>query len=161
MALRQSLSECLKEWVTYPSGTLGRHNEIERQGVRYLEWRPEKRGAAFVSIPMTSQLRYAIAETRLVGPSYLLTSHGRQIGNADAMSQMFSKWCRQAGLENRTTHGIRKAVGSILAEAGCTPYQIMAIHGHSESRTSEIYTRAVERPELARQGMEAMEAMEW
>jgi hypothetical protein len=74
---------------------------------------------------------------------------------------MFSKWCRQAGLENRTANGIRKAVGSILAEAGCTQYQNMAIHGHSESRTSEIYTRAVERPELARQGLEAMEAMEW
>ncbi len=58
---------------------------------------------------------------------------------------MFSKWCRQAGLENRTAHGIRKAVGSILAEAGCTQYQNMTIHGHSESRTSEIYTRAVER----------------
>jgi len=37
----------------------------------------------------------------------------------------------------------------------------MAIHGHSESRTSEIYTKAAERPELARQAMEAMDGIKW
>jgi len=74
---------------------------------------------------------------------------------------MFSKWCRAAGLENRTAHGIRKAAGNILAEAGCSQYQIMAIHGHSESRTPEVYTKGVDRDELAAAGMETMKGIDW
>ena len=77
------------------------------------------------------------------------------------MSQRFSKWAREAGLENRTAHGIRKAVGQLLAEAGCNQYQIMAIHGHTESRTSEIYTKSASRPELARKAMQTMAEIKW
>ena len=140
---------------------LGRHNEVQRNGLTYLEWQPEKRGASFVSIPMTEQLRSATRSLTLIGPRYLLTSFGKPFSSADAISQRFSKWCREAGLENRTAHGVRKAVGHILAEAGCTQYQIMAIHGHSESRTSEVYTRAVERPELAKQAISIMNNLDW
>ena len=141
---------------------LGRQNEVRRDGLTYIEWQPEKRGARFVSIPMTPQLLNAIRQTKIIAPrNYLVTSHGKAFSSADAISQRFSKWCKEAGLQNRTAHGIRKAVGHILAEAGCTQYQIMAIHGHSESRTSEVYTRAVERPELARQAMTVMNNMEW
>lgn len=141
---------------------LGRDNEVVRDGLRYLEWQPEKRGASFVSIPMTKQLSKAICETKVTGPkTYLVTNKGKPFSSADAISQRFSKWCKEAGLQNRTAHGIRKAVGHILAEAGCTQYQIMAIHGHSESRTSEVYTRSVERPELARQAILVMNNMDW
>lgn len=141
---------------------LGRHHEVMRNDLTYIEWQPEKRGASFVSIPMTPQLSRAIKETRIIGAqTYIVTSHGKSFASADAISQRFSKWCKEAGLENRTAHGIRKAVGHILAEAGCTQYQIMAIHGHSESRTSEVYTRAVERPELAKQAISVMNNLEW
>ena len=141
---------------------LGRHNEVTRDGMAFLEWQPEKRGASFVSIPMAPQLKQAIHDTKVISPkSYLVTSHGKVFSSADAISQRFSKWCKDAGLENRTAHGIRKAVGNILAEAGCTQYQIMAIHGHSESRTSEVYTRAVERPELAKQAFSVMTKLDW
>ena len=141
---------------------LGRRNEILRDGITYIEWQPEKRGASFVSIPMTAQLRKALQETKITGSQrYLVTSKGKPFSSADAISQRFSKWCREAGLQNRTAHGIRKAVGHILAESGCTQYQIMAIHGHSESRTSEVYTKAVQRPELAKQAINVMNNMEW
>ncbi len=141
---------------------LGRQNEITRDGITYIEWQPEKRGASFVSIPIMPQLKKAIRDAKIVSPTnYLVTSHGRPFSSADAISQRFSKWCKEAGLQNRTAHGIRKAVGHILAESGCTQYQIMAIHGHSESRTSEVYTRAVERPELARQAISVMNNLDW
>lgn len=54
-----------------------------------------------------------------------------------------------------------KVVGDWLAEAGATQYEIMAIHGHSESRTSEVYTRGANRLKLAQQAMEAMSQVEW
>ncbi|WP_074962614.1 tyrosine-type recombinase/integrase [Jannaschia rubra] len=38
---------------------------------------------------------------------------------------------REAGLPNRASpHGLRKATRRRLAEAGCTPHEIMAISGH-------------------------------
>ena len=140
---------------------LGRHNEVMKNGVAYIEWQPEKKNAAFVSIPMAPQLRQAIAETKFAGATYMINPRGKPFASADAMSPRFSKWCREAGLEGKTAHGVRKAVGYLLAEAGRTQYQIMAVHGHTESRTSEVYTKGVERPELARQAIEALAEMEW
>ena len=137
---------------------LGRHNEVEKGGLSYIEWQPEKKNAAFVSIPMAPQLRQAIAKTKLAGSTYMINPRGKPFASADAMSQSFSKWCREAGLEGKTAHGVRKAVGYMLAEAGCTQYQIMAVHGHTESRTSEIYTRAASRRRLA---TEAAAKMHW
>ncbi len=51
------------------------------------------------------------------------------------------------------SHGIRKAVGTILAEAGCTLYEIMALHGHGDPKASEIYTRSVDRRKLVESAM--------
>ena len=117
--------------------------------------------AAFVSVPITPQLATALADMRLVGQTYLLNSKGKPFISADVMSQRFSKRAREAGLKNRTAHGVRKAVGQLLAEAGCNQYQIMAIHGHTESRTSETYTKSASRPNLARQAMKVMSGLEW
>lgn len=138
---------------------LGRRNETMRDGVKFLEWQPEKKGAAFVSVPMMPQLQDAI---RRCGnqETYLRNSWDKPFSSGDALSQVFSKWCKQAGMENRTAHGVRKAVGHLLAEAGCSQYQIMAIHGHTESRTSEVYTVGVQRRKLAIQAMQSMESFE-
>ena len=138
---------------------LGRRNETMRDGVKFLEWQPEKKGAAFVSVPMMPQLQDAI---RRCGnqETYLRNSWDKPFSSGDALSQVFSKWCKQAGMENRTAHGVRKAVGHLLAEAGCSQYQIMAIHGHTESRTSEVYTIGVQRRKLAIQAMQSMESLE-
>lgn len=63
------------------------------------------------------------------------------------------KWRRSAGLpEGISSHGVRKSVGSIMVEADCSNYQIMAVHGHSDPRSSEIYTRRARRRKLAEQG---------
>lgn len=59
--------------------------------------------------------------------------------------------------DDLSAHGIRKAVGSLLAEAGCTQYEIMALHGHSDPKTSEIYTRSVDRLRLAEQALDRID----
>jgi hypothetical protein len=40
-----------------------------------------------------------------------------------------------------------------LAEAGCTPHEIMAITGHKNLREIETYTRAVRQEQLARKAI--------
>ena len=64
------------------------------------------------------------------------------------------QWCKQAGLAGLSAHGIRKGLAELLAELGCSQYEIMAILGHSEAKTSETYTRRVERWKLALGAME-------
>lgn len=53
---------------------LGREQEVMRDGQPWLDWKPQKRGSAFVSIPMLPPL---IEATRAAdGPAYLLNDKG-------------------------------------------------------------------------------------
>ncbi len=70
------------------------------------------------------------------------------------MSAMFKSWCKDAGLAHLSAHGVRKGLAELLAELGCSQYEIMAILGHSEAKTSEVYTRRVERWKLAKSAIE-------
>lgn len=139
---------------------LGRRNEFERDGIKGLAWQPEKRGSAFVEIPMMPPLLRATRAAPVVGETYLLNSWGRPFRSADTMSNTFRRWCADAGLD-RSAHGVRKATGELLALEGCTQYQIMAIHGHTSAKNSEVYTRGAERWRLARDAMATMKGMEW
>lgn len=140
---------------------LGRGNEFERSKVRGIGWQPKKKNSAPVEIPMLDPLYKATRATSVIGPTYLLTGKGIPYCSPDALGQRFRKWCRQAGLENRSSHGIRKAAGHLLAQEGCSQYQIMAIHGHTEAATSEIYTKGANRWDLATEAMKKMEKIEW
>ncbi|RJL02345.1 hypothetical protein D3P06_11375 [Paracoccus aestuarii] len=54
---------------------------------------------------------------------------------------MSRRQSREEGLDNRSSHGVRKAAGHLLAQEGCSQNQIMTVHGHTQARTSEVYTR--------------------
>ena len=46
-------------------------------------------------------------------------------------------------------HGLRKAAGRRLAEAGCTAHEIMAVLGHKTLTEAERYTREADQGRLA------------
>ena len=140
---------------------LGRGNEFERAGVHGLGWQPRKKGAAPVEIPILPPLYKATRAATIQGPTYLLTENGKPFSSPDALGQKFRKWCRAAELGHLSSHGIRKAAGHLLAQEGCTQYQIMSIHGHTQAKTSEIYTKGVERWKMAVDAMLTLEAMDW
>lgn len=137
---------------------LGRRHEMMIEGVRALRWQPAKRGSAEVAIPLLPPLYRATRGATVQGDTYLLNFRGKPFATPDSLGQMFCRWCREAGLENRSSHGIRKAAGHLLAQEGCSQYQIMTVHGHTQAKTSEVYTKGVERWRLAR---DAMAAMDW
>ncbi|WP_232617730.1 tyrosine-type recombinase/integrase [Pseudooceanicola antarcticus] len=95
------------------------------------------------------------------GKTYLLNAKGRPFSTPDSLGNMFRRWCDAAGLQGRSAHGVRKAAGHLLAQEGCSQYQIMTIHGHTQAQTSEIYTRGVDRWKMARDAMTSLEGMEW
>ena len=140
---------------------LGRAHEFERNGQTWLGWQPTKKGSSFVEIPLLPPLLKATRAVKVIGPTYILTQHGKPHASAKAMGNKFQKWCEQAGLEGLSSHGIRKAVGNLLADEGCSQYQIMAVHGHEDASTSEVYTREAQRRKLASEAYEKLTSMEW
>ena len=87
--------------------------------------------------------------------TFLLTEKGQPF-SPTGFYNLFSDWAREAGLPTgRSPHGLRKAAGRRLAEAGATAHQIMSILGLT-LQTAEIYTRQAEQGRMAVAGMERL-----
>lgn len=140
---------------------LGREQEVMRGGITWLDWQPRKKGSAFVSIPMLPPLHKATRESKVVGAAYLLSDKGKPFSSSEALRVRVQRWCEAAGLPGRSSHGIRKAVAEMMAEAGCTQHQIMAVMAHTQAKTSEIYTKGAERRILAADGVQALAGLDW
>ena len=146
---------------------LGRHNEIQRKGITWLDFQPVKKGSRRVRIPMLPPLHAATRASAVVGRAYLLTEHGQPFASSGAFDNKFRSWIIEAGLVDadgkatRSSHGIRKAAGELLALEGASQYQIMAVHGHASAKTSQVYTDGVDRDELAAQAMAKLAGMDW
>lgn len=135
---------------------LGRGHERLIDGIEAIRFQPSKKGSSLVTIPLMPGMKLATRALKVQGRTYILGRGGKPYSSGDSMSAMFIRWCKDAGLKNRSAHGIRKGFGELMAELGCSQYEIMAIHGHSEARTSETYTRGAERWKLAKSAMEKL-----
>ncbi|WP_181824490.1 tyrosine recombinase XerC [Phaeobacter gallaeciensis] len=140
---------------------LGREHEKRINGTTWLSWNPQKKGSRQIEIPVLPPLMIAIQSQKVVGSTYLLTELGRPFRSAEGLRNKFKDWCREAGLPDRSSHGIRKAAGHLLALHGATQYEIMAIHGHAQASTSQIYTESVERLKLAEMGVSKLGDLNW
>ncbi|NDW30997.1 tyrosine recombinase XerC [Salipiger sp. PrR007] len=141
---------------------IGRDQEERHGGAMWLAWQPNKKGSRFVRLPILAPLERAIRVQKVVGPSYLLTAHGKPFASPEALRNRMKKWVIEAGLpEDRSSHGIRKAAGHLLALHGATQYEIMAVHGHANAATSQVYTETVERMRLGEMAVSKLAGMEW
>lgn len=138
---------------------LGRKGEVVREGRVWLDWQPSKRGSKFVSVPVAPQLLAEIKSLKVVGTAYILSSHGRPYRSSESLRNMIEAWTGQAGLKNRTQHGVRKALAELLAEAGASNHQIMAVMSHTKPTTTAIYTDQADRRRLAASAMEGIKAI--
>lgn len=123
-----------------------------------------------VHIPLHGNLRLILDALPLDNLGFLVTAQGRPFTQAG-----FTNWFRdmvadvtveENGVEKRvlpdglSPHGLRKATCRRLAEAGCTPHQIMAISGHRSLAEVTRYTVAAGRKDLAAQAMLALDRKE-
>lgn len=141
---------------------LGPGDVIKMHGIDMLDWRPAKKGSERVTIPILPPLRDAIDAQSVRGTStYLLNAYGQPFASSAAFGNWFADRVKDAGLVDRSAHGIRKAAGHLLAEEGATQHQIMSVHGHAQAATSEVYTKSANRVQLAISAMDALKGMEW
>jgi len=140
---------------------IGRKQEKTIDDQLWLEFQPRKKGSAFVSIPMLPPLVEATRASKIVGPSYILNNKGLPFTSVDALGVRVQRWCKAAGLVGRSSHGIRKAMAETMAAAGSSQHQIMAVMAHTQARTSEVYTKGVQRRGLAAEGLHSLAALDW
>lgn len=130
----------------------------------WLEWQPRKAGSAPASIPTLPPLAEAIEAFRppvqaLRGP-FLVTAYGHPHASEKAPANWFKRRCTEASVE-KSAHGIRKALGGLLADLGCSEHEIMAVLGHANPRTSAIYTASAKRKQLAASAAEKLRGWKW
>jgi integrase len=106
-----------------------------------------------LSVPLHPELRTTLAKAPEANLMFLLTAKGAPFTAAG-----FGNWFREvvsaAGLSDEcSAHGLRKAAARRLAEAGCTPHEIMAITGHKTLKEVERYTREASQARLGAAAM--------
>lgn len=80
--------------------------------------------------------------------TFLLTHYGKPFSK-DGFTTWFVERAVLAGVLGRTPHGLRKAAGRRMAEAGATAKEIAAVLGHTTLDEVETYTRDADQQKLA------------
>jgi len=129
-----------------------------RSDVHRMTWADVKDGAirvlqqktrAKLVLPLHSELQNVLAASPREHVAILVTEYGRPF-TVDGFSGFMRAAITAAGLPlDAQPHGLRKAAGRRLAEAGATTRQIMAVLGHKTLSEAERYTKDAEQAGLA------------
>lgn len=155
---RQRLAFELQFWAgarISDTRNLGPKN-IDDQG--WLNFVQQKTGSE-VSVPMyralphfaeTADLDQTISaiDAMPVGDLTWLATESGEVRSQKGSSQWFSRAAQQAGLKNRTSHGLRKSRMILHAENGASTKEIAAWSGHETLAEIERYIRSADRRRL-------------
>jgi enterobacteria phage integrase len=102
-----------------------------------------------LKIHLHSDLKAVLAAAPREHVAILTTVYGKPF-TVTGFSNFMREAIRAAGLpEDCRAHGLRKAAGRRLAEALCSPHEIMAVLGHKSLAEAERYTRGANQARLA------------
>jgi integrase len=97
----------------------------------------------------------ALAESLAAGPTgetFIVSENGRKYAK-ESLGNAFKDACVDAGILDKSAHGLRKAAATRAADNGATAHELMAIFGWKDIKEAEIYTRAADRKRLALRAM--------
>ncbi|MFV0256496.1 MAG: tyrosine-type recombinase/integrase [Candidatus Liberibacter solanacearum] len=131
-----------------------RRSDVMRVGVQHIKDKvmsiQTQKTGVYVHIPIAPTLRECINATPYSGEVFLTTSYGTIFSHALPFGIWFKNQCKKAGLPDECRyHGLRKAGATILANAGASSYELMAMYGWSKSNMAEVYTKDADRKKLA------------
>lgn len=110
-----------------------------------LTYRRQKTGEV-AEVPVTKELRAAIAHLPDIAPAFLLKANGKPYAR-ESIGNMFASAAKEVDMVARI-HGLRKALCVYWAEQGASVHQIAAMAGHSSLSEVERYTKAVDRKRI-------------
>lgn len=152
----------------WPLGTLARtayacvlYGGPRRSDVARFKWtdfvaeqfaHTQQKTGRLLTLPVLPALREALDAAPRRGEYVLTTEQGtpRALGT---LTNDFHRWTTAAGLEGCTMHGLRKALGKILAESEATTRELMDTLGHTSIAHAELYSREAEQARLAKSAM--------
>lgn len=105
-----------------------------------------------LSIPIANELQKVLDATPKKNIAFLVNEWGRPF-TANGFGNKFRKWCDEAGLPQCSSHGLRKACATILANLGCSEMEIRAVTGHRTAKQVSLYTRDANLAVLATQAI--------
>ena len=101
----------------------------------------QQKTGAKIEVPLHRDLLAVLEKARHNHVTIVNTEYGKPF-TVDGFSSFMRDAIRAAGLPlDCQPHGLRKAAGRRLAEAGCTTKQIMAVLGHKSLAEAERYTK--------------------
>jgi integrase len=127
-----------------------RHELIEENLVPVMHITQQKTSTP-VAIPVPGLTAF-IDATPSHHLAFLITERGTPFAKSH-FSCWFKSACREAGVMQGSSHGLRKAACRRLAEAGCTAHEIMSISGHVTLEEVQRYTEEADRAHNARQAV--------
>lgn len=111
-------------------------------------------------MPLHPDLKAVLDSLPLDNLTFLVTAQGKPFTPA-GFTNWFREMAREAGLPDELSpHGLRKATCRRLAEAGCTPHEIMAISGHRSLAEVTRYTIEASRKDLAKRAVASLDRIE-
>jgi integrase len=105
-------------------------------------------------VPMNSVARELLSDLRKKSEGDYVFMNKETGGPVTEVKTAFNNACAEAGIKNLTFHDLRRTGATRLGEAGADAFYIAAILGHSDVRTSQIYTVATN--EGMRRAMESL-----
>lgn len=125
-----------------------------RTDAHQITWRQFEDGSFFysrsktgvaVAANVSAELRRALDAAPRNHVTIINTEYGKPF-TAKGFGNFMRSAIQEAGLPlDCKPHGLRKTLGRILAEAGATPHEIMAMLGHTTLAEAERYTRDASR----------------
>lgn len=108
-------------------------------------------------IPLHKELKAILEQTPRTNMTFLMTEYGKPF-TGNGFGNKMRDWCDQAELPQCSSHGLRKAMATRLAEAGATTEQIKAVTGHETDAEVSRYTKAASQKKLAGSAMQLIES---
>ncbi len=108
--------------------------------------------AVVVAIPMLDALRTSIEAAPKGKRTFISRADGEPY-TKESFGNRFRDWCNEAGVPDKSAHGLRKAGATRAAENGATEAELDAIFGWTGGRMAAVYTRAANRKKLAKGGI--------
>lgn len=120
----------------------------QHRNATHLKIEQQKTGK-IVAFMVTPDLAKALDTSPNEGLLYIQTAYGKPF-SVKGFGAAVRRWVKEAGLPAELTlHGLRKADGVRMAEAGATENEIAAKLGHSDTRSASIYTKGANQQRLA------------
>lgn len=129
-----------------------RHGRFE-----YTQNKGRNRKPVRISVRAPAALLAIIDATPVGDLTYLVSEWKRPFSHA-GFGNRFRKWCNEAGLKDRSAHGLRKSRLVLGAELGLTPHHLQGVSGHTTLKETARYTADANRKTLADEAMTTFDA---